>query len=235
SVFVRTLFNDRKTLRVALTYTKEQFHYQQRKPTVTGVQALDNNIALFRHRKDEVRARFPNIIGSVILDLAKFHMYNAYYNGFQQHIKDASLAYMDTDGFVIYSRSPNFIHELKLLAPDWLDCSNLPQDNTLYSTQNKGKLGFFKFETAGDEIEEAVFLKPKMYSIKLKSGREIFRAKGVNRVQGRNFLHHDLFLSVLNNETELHHTLHYIRQMGFKNFNISLRKKTLSCYDDKRF
>ena len=74
-----------------------------------------------------------------------------------------------------------------------------------------------------------------MYSIKLKSGREIFRAKGVNRVQGRNFLHHDLFLSVLNNETELHHTLHYIRQMGFKNFNISLRKKTLSCYDDKRF
>src|SRR5690606_73371 len=48
-------------------------------------------------------------------------------------------------------------------------------------------------------------------------------------------LSHDDFKTVLQTEQELYHTINYIRQQNLTNFNIKLRKKTLSCYDDKRY
>ena len=70
------------------------------------------------------------------------------------HITDVHIMHMDTDSFVLYSRSPNFIEEMKTMKQEYLDCANLPANHPLnYEPNNANVLGKFKDETAGVAIE----------------------------------------------------------------------------------
>ena len=62
------------------------------------------------------------------------------------------------------------------------DFSDYPKDHSCYSTENKKVVGKFKDECNGRPITEFVSLRPKMYSIFEASGRNIKKAKGVQRV-----------------------------------------------------
>ena len=236
SICGRTLYNHRNTKNFKLVYTEEAFDRNSKKITVKSIKLLDENVALFHHQKNEVHAKFPCIIGSAILDLSKLHMYQSYYEGFKSHIKDVHIMYMDTDSFVLYSRSPNFIEEMKTMKQEYLDCSNLPSNHPLnYEPNNANVLGKFKDETAGVPITEAVFLRPKLYSLKRADGEGVRRAKGVKRYVISQELHHEEYLNILRASGELYCLQRSIRARDFVNYTVEVRKKTLSSFCDKRF
>src|SRR5690606_18413503 len=211
------------------------FDRNSKKLTCKSVKLLGNNVALFHHVKNEVQCKFPTVVGSAILDISKHHMFSSFYFGFKQKISDLYLAYMDTDSFVLFSKSKNFYEELKAMKSEFLDTSNLPTNHPLcYPPFNKGKLGFFKDESAGDPIIEGIFLKPKAYSIKTASGKTIKRAKGVSKYVVNQNLTHDRYKKVLQESIEIYETCKQIRPRNFINFTVEQRKKALSAFCDKR-
>jgi len=185
--------------------------------------------------KNEVDCKFPSIIGSVVLDISKLHMYKSWYKGLKPNISDLQLLYHDTDSFVMYSRSPNFWQEMALLKESLLDCSNLPNDHPLAGEPtNKGVLGMLKDETEGKEISEAIFLRPKMYSIEKVDKSSIRKAKGVRRYIVEKQLRHQRYLNILTNSTEESCTQRGIQPRNFINYTVETKKRSLSCFCDKR-
>ena len=196
---------------------------------------LGNDVALFSHVKNEVLCKFPSVVGSAILDISKHHMFSSFYFGFKQKISNLYLAYIDTDSFILFSKSKHFYEELKTLKQDFLDTSNLPLGHPLnYPPHNKGRLGFFKDESAGDPITEGIFLKPKAYSIRVASGKTIKRAKGVSRYVVEQNLTHDCYKKVLQDSVDIYESCRQIQPHNFVNFTVEQRKKALSAFCDKR-
>src|SRR5690606_14973806 len=145
------------------------------------------------------------------------------------------LCYTDTDSFILFSKSQNFFNELKSLKVNFLDTSNLPESHPLsYPPHNKGTLGMFKDESAGDPITEAIFLRPKAYSLITSSGSNIKRAKGTSRCVVNQRLNHDRYKQVLQESIEIYESCRRIQPRNFTNFTVDQRKKALSAFCDKR-
>ena len=235
SIYGRTLYNHRNTKNFKLVYDTVGFDRNAKKLTCKSVKLLGSNVALFHHVKNEVNAMFPCVIGSAILDISKHHMFHSYYFGFKKYINNLTLCYMDTDSFVLFSKSQNFFNELKTLKLSLLDTSNLPIGHPLsYPPHNQGTLGMFKDESAGDPITEAIFLRPKAYSLVTSSGKNIKRAKGTSKCVVKQRLNHERYRDVLQGSIEIYETFRRIQPRNFTNFTIEQRKKALSAFCDKR-
>ena len=95
-------------------------------------------------------------------------------------------------------------------------------------------LGKFKDEAAGQPIHEFVGLRAKMYSIRLADS-EKRTAKGVSRVVKERNLKHALYRRALLGEREYRHSMYAIRSFDHHLYSVTIRKATLSPFDDKRF
>ena len=89
------------------------------------------------------------------------------------------LHYLDTDSF-IFSFKPikSLIEDLKLFKDD-LDFSDLDPSHELYSNENKKVIGKMKLETLPElDLDEAVFLGSKSYSLIVKQNKSHCKHKG---------------------------------------------------------
>ena len=79
---------------------------------------------------------------------------------------DCRLLYSDIDSLLYQINCEDLYRELvESNVLDQFDFSNYPEDNKLYSEENKRVVLNFKDEFAGDYIKEFICLKPKLYSI----------------------------------------------------------------------
>jgi len=108
------------------------------------------------------------------------------------------------------------------------DFSDYPKDHSCYSTENKKVVGKFKDECNGRPITEFVSLRPKMYSIFEASGRNIKKAKGVQRVVVRKYLRHELYRKCLNQRRDMNHKQTVIRSHSHQMGVYEQNKKSLS-------
>ena len=81
----------------------------------------------------------------------------------------------------------------------------------------------------GNKIVEFVGLKSKMYSLISSDGKEINKAKGINKK-----LRHDEYLDVLFNKKVVRHKIKRIQSVLHKIGTYNINKISLSCFDDKR-
>ena len=145
---------------------------------------IDEDLAGVKIFKSEVELCKPIYIGQAVLNYSKLEMYNLFYNIVISCplLRNVSLLGGDTDSFflaITTQKDLNFNEVMGYLKPHF-DSSNYKDTHPLFSLKNKAKLGCFKDETAGEEIEEMVLLRPKMYSMKLKDDT-IKRAKGISK------------------------------------------------------
>jgi len=153
---------------------------------------IKNQLVLVEKFKTVCTLNRPTIIGFTVLELSKLHMYNWHYN----HIKptfgeDAQLCYMDTDSTIYKLTGEDIDTRLYNLQMNTniFDLSKLAKampNHILLQDLGRGKpqlnaavLGNFKDEMDGEEISDAVFLRPKSYSIRLKRGKTHGRMKGI--------------------------------------------------------
>ena len=114
-----------------------------------------------------------------------------------------------------------------------LDLSDYPKDHHLHSELNKKVPLKLSDELNGDIVMEAVFLKPKAYSVKtLQTVKQ--SAKGVSK-HVKKTLHHDKFKDVLKSRSPLRKLVTSITS-DKHTLNITESNKiALSAFDDKRY
>ena len=113
-------------------------------------------------------------------------MYEWDYDKMQAYFGEDNLElhYIDTNSF-IFSFKPieGIIEHLKHFKEDF-DFSDLDPSHELFSEDNKKVVGKIKLETVPDlDLEEAVFLRSKSYSINIKQNRSHCKHK---RIQDHN-------------------------------------------------
>lgn len=183
----------------------------------------------------------PSYIGAVILDLAKYHMYNFHYNVMKPHFKESlQLLYTDTDSLLYEVNCEDVYKELAQIqkSKSVFDFSNYPKDHFLYDHSKKKIPGLFKDETAGVPPKAFVGLRSKMYSLRMpltSEQNDIKHAKGVKKVVIEKSLCFDDFKDCLFNSGCLEHEFKTIRSQAHRVFTSHQSKKSLSAFDDKRW
>lgn len=180
----------------------------------------------------------PIYCGMAILDLAKYFMYDYYYNHLKSYYQDQlTLMATDTDSFIYDVITPDVYSDI-LKHLHLYDTSNYPTDSLLHSNDRKKKVGVMKDELCGVAMKEFVALRPKMYSFVYKKNEEELnekRCKGISRVVVRNELHHEHYKETLMNSTQMKSTMYGLRSDHHLMYCDRINKISLSAFDDKRY
>ena len=142
------------------------------------------------------------------------------------------LHYLDTDSFK-FSFKPikSLIEDLKHFKEDF-DFSDLDPSHELYSEANKKVIGKMKLETAPElDLDEAVFLRSKTYSLNIKQNSSHCKHKGV---QDHNKYTLEDYKHCLENN-EIKYGVSYSFRSNKPEITMVKQKKiALNTFDDKR-
>ena len=168
------------------------------------------------------------------MELSKLLMYEWYYDKMQPYFGEDNLElhYLDIDSF-IFSFKPikSLIEDLKHFKEDF-DFSDLDPSHELYSKANKKMIGKMKLETASElDLDEAVFLRSKSYSLNINQNRSHCKHKGV---QDHNKYTLEDYKNCLENN-EIKYGVNYSFRSNKHEITMVKQKKiALNTFDDKR-
>ena len=238
SLFGKTMEDVRKHGNYKLVTDVNTFQRLASSPLFIDRDIINEDIVGVKLYKPTVVLNRPIFVGQAILEHAKLAMYNLFYSTIHSCplIRKIKLLGGDTDSFFLQltvdhdKTASDVLNSLK----DMVDFSNYPTTHPLYSNDNKARLGCFKDELAGREIEEMILLRPKMYSIKVKDDAdEIKRAKGIGRSVVKNLRHFD-YQQAYHQTRESTVQMTVLRSFSHTVHTHTFRKRGLSCWDDKR-
>ena len=188
-------------------------------------------------KKTRVKMTKQLYLGMSVLDISKTLMYEFWYNYIRpKYGGKAKLCSTDTDSFIIYIKSEDFLQDISNYVEKWYDTPNCDKNDKrpLPIVKNKKVPGLFKDELGGKIITEFVALIPKAYSYLDDDGNEHKKSKGTKRcVIKQKTMFQNFKNCLLNNKTI------YRSQERFKSYNHDVyteevNKIALSSNDDKR-
>ena len=152
-----------------------------RKPSFASQKIFSINFVVFHETKPVLTLDKPIYIGCNILDLSKLLMYEFHYNYIGiKYGSRAKLLFIDTDSLV-YEIETSDVYEDFYEDRSLFDFSGFPKDSPIYDPVIEKVFGKMRDEVREKIIHEYVALKSKMYSLVTVDGREIKKAKGVNK------------------------------------------------------
>ena len=258
SLFGKTMEDVRKRITYLLKTRPEDIAKSVNSPLFHDRDIISENLVGLHMLKPKVVLNKPIYIGQAVLDYSKLEMYRLYYGTINVPgplISDVKLLAGDTDSFFLQMRVRKVEAAIdeeveqgrrrQLTSArdkvfhvwrDQLDSSNYPPEHPLFSERNKARLLCFKDETGGRAIEEMVFLRPKMYSLKFKdtAGGCIKRAKGIGRPQVAALAHAN-YKAAYENAEITSTTMTILRSQNHRVQTVTIRKRALSAWDDKRY
>ena len=92
-----------------------------------------------------------------------------------------------------------------------------------------------KDETAGIPITEFIGLRSKMYSYIQNDEKGSKTAKGIKKNIVTNVIKHEDYKNTLFNYGQMFHKMKTIRSERHEIYSLEINKKSLSCFDDKRY
>ena len=155
-------------------------------------------------------------------------IYDFHYNFIKKNF-NVELLFTDKDSLTYEIESEN-VYEEFFKWKDLFDFSNYSKDSKFYDDANKKVIGKMKDEYGGVIIDQFIGLKSKMYLIKKVDGKESSTAKGVNIATEFNE-----FKDVLFNKKIIRYKMKRIQAKKHKIGTYEIDKKSLSCFEDKRF
>ena len=133
--------------------------------------AEDEKFSLYSFKTESIKFTKPIYFGFSVLELSKRLMYEWYYDKMQPFFggDNLDLQYLATDSFIFSFRPiKSLIEDLKDFTND-SDFCELDQPHELYSKDSKKVIGKRKMKTAPEiDLDEAVFLRSKSYSLNIK-------------------------------------------------------------------
>ena len=143
---------------------------------------------------------------------------------------------MDTDSFIFHVETDDIYSDMKEDCHLY-DFSDYPKSSPLYSVVNKKVPAKFKDELNGKVISKFCGLRSKMYAISYREDGEdieLGKSKGVSKATIEKELCLALYEATLFDKTEILSSMDIICSRSHKLFCEKVRK-TLSCFDDKRW
>jgi len=246
AVFGKTMENIRKRINITLATSNKELQKQINKHTFKRTTMIGEKLAIVHHHKKTIKMNKPIAVGFTILELSKLHMYDFHYNYIKKlYGTKATLLFTDTDS-LCYLIETEDIYQDMLKRQELFDFSDYPEDHPCYSKANKKVIGKFKDEANGQQIQEFVGLRSKMYSILYdvpqidKDTKELYSSKrvgkGIKKHYIKDSLTHEDYLKALYAEGDLMKaSFNAIRSHKHQIYSEHVTKTSLCCLDDKRY
>ena len=233
SCFGKTMENLRCRYKMVFVENEEKAKFYCNKYNFEKFIIFRENLVGITLSQKEIRWNKPTYLGAAILDLSKLHLYRFHYEEMGPLFdKKARVMYRDTDSLFYEIETDDIYEDLKQLK-HVLDLSDYPKDHHLHSELNKKVPLKLSDQLNGDIVMEAVFLKPKAYSVKtLQKVKQ--SAKGVSK-HVKKTLHHDKFKAVLKSKSPLRKLVTSIISDKHSVNITESNKIALSAFDDKRY
>ena len=174
-----------------LVTTEEQVDKQTNKPNFITRNIVNEDLSMLEMGKLSVVYSYPILIGSIILQNSKVHMYNYLYKVYPRLFGDYKVLYMDTDS--IYSR-------LCITHEKYLEI--LENNKDLFGNN----LGQMSVDNKFNKIKEAISLSSKCYSYICENDipknvnkleNNVLHTKGISNCYTQQFIDHNLFKETL--------------------------------------
>lgn len=228
-------------------YLNAQFIYS---PEDLNKAAMNNNFENFQKINEEyscavfkcskVKFSRPIAVAAAILDRAKLLMYRFHYGTIVPHFTRSrvQVAYSDTDSFIYSIRTPNLNEQLNILSK-FFDFSNYDPEHYLHNPSTQNQLLLVKDECAGRSIESFCGLRSKMYSFKFRDDEGVVvtkkAAKGVSKTAIEKCLSFRDYTEALFDQRSIYLSSLQIRSKSHVLSTYTIRKRSLSSFDDKTF
>ena len=204
--------------------TKKTYQKIVNKPNFISQKIFDKNFIAVHCAKKILTLNKPIYVGFCILELSKLLMYKFHYNYVLKTFNNAKLLFTDTDSLVYEIKNGN-VYEQSFKDKHSFDFSGYPRNSVCFDDSNKKVLGKMKDELSGDKIDEFVGLKSKMYSLITFSGKEIHKAKGINKN-----LRHNEYFDVLSGKKVVRHEMKRIQSNLHKRYILDDGINTLAYF-----
>ena len=236
SFYGKTIENVRKRLNLGLIAKADTHRILNRQSKLS----FDDKIAeyekfdLFSFNRETIKFTKSIYVGFCVWELTKLLMYEWYYDKMPPYFGEDNLEIhcLETDSF-IFSFKPikNLIEDL-INFKEAFDFSDLDPSHELYSEANEKAFAKMKLETAPElDLDGAVFLRSKSYSLNIKQNSSHCKHKGVQ--DHNKYILEDYKYCLENNEIK------YVVNYSFRSNTqeITMRKQiemALNTIDDKR-
>lgn len=211
-------------------------------PRFSNFKVIGENLVCVFLTQPTVTLNKAFAIGYTILERSKDFMYQQFYEVIRPKLtnRDVQVIFSDTDSFGLCITSPpgvsgEVLHELR----DIFDFSNFPPSSPYFSTQNAGKLGFFKDELQGRyTMEEFVGLRSKVYAFLLRDDTKNVqlqsKCKGVTKGYKKTLNFQD-FKKCIETYAKTEIKQFHIRATNHVVKTLKVSKTCFSSFDDKRY
>ena len=201
------------------------------KPNFISRNNINEDLSILEMAKTSVIYSYPILIGSIILQNSKVHMYNYLYKIYPRLFgNDYKILYMDTD--IIYAKiDMNYEKYLKILE----------NNKDLFGKD----LGQMTPENLFNEIKEGIFLSSKCYSYICKNDvpdndnkrkNNALHTKGISNSYSQQYIDHDLFKqALLNNDKVNKIEFNIISVKKQQICTKEIEKKNIEFLNDKRY
>ena len=144
------------------------------------------------------------------------------------------LCYMDTDSFVMNTKTNDFYKDIANYVEKRFDTSNYECNRPLPTGKNKKVIGLIKDELGGKNITEFVTLSPKTYSYSTDDGKEDKKAKGTKKCVIKRMIKFDDYKNCLLKDKMLLKSQQRFTSKKHDVYMEDINKVALSNDDDKR-
>ena len=194
------------------------------------------NFVAIELNKTSINFNKPIYAGAVILELAKYVMYDFHYDFIRKEFsaEDSAMIYTDTDSFIYLFKHEN-IYDFMIKNIDRFDTSSYPKDNKYgIPLVHEKVLGKMKDETNLVPFEKIICLRSKLYAAKLKKSI-IKRAKGIKRNIVNKTIAFEDYENCLFDNKILTRDQKLIKNKKHILYSVNENKVALSPFDDKRY
>ena len=230
SLFGVTMTRCEKFKNFKIVTNEQQVDMQVKKPNFNSRNIINDNLVILEMEKTSIAYSYPILIGSIILQNSKLHMYNYLYKIYPRVFGDYKVLYMDTDS--IYAKL-NMAHEKYIEI--------LEKNENLFGKE----IGQIEPEYLDNPIQEGVFLSSKSYSYicrndiednKHKMKNNVLHTKGILNCYSQQYIDHNLFKeTLLNNYKPGKISFNTISVKNQKIETNSITNNNIEFLNDKRY
>ena len=125
ALFGKTMENVRKHKDIKLVTTDKRRNRLVSEPNYHKTKWFSENLLAIEMKKTKVKMNKPIYLGLSILEISKILMYKFWYDYMQPKYDDnVKLCYMDTDSFVMHSKTEDFYEDIANDVENRFDTSN---------------------------------------------------------------------------------------------------------------
>ena len=236
SVFGKTMENIENHIDFRLVCDREKAVKLAAKPYYDRTTIFCENLIGVHMTKTKLYYNKPIYLGMTILDLSKTLMYDFHYNYIKtKYGHNAKLLFTDTDSLMYELQTDDFYADIFNDLELKFDTSDYPKNHPsgIKTGINKKVPGMFKDEACGQQVEEFVGLRAKLYSYKL-ADEEHKTCKGVKKEVVRKTITHDDYKNCLFKKQNQLRKMNVFRSHLHDVYTEEINKVALSAEDDKR-